>query len=144
MTFRSSRRASTLRSLVAVCAVASVLRFGPARGAPGDIFTIAAPVIGADPPKSAELQPGDASVATASGALNYSYPIRVPPGRNGAAPHLALAYSSQAPVYGGVAAGWSLPIGAIREDTSHGRLRTHSPEVERTQADPKADDRFVC
>ena len=54
-----------------------------------------------------------------------------------------LSYSSHAPIYGGIAAGWSLAIPEIREDTSQGRLRTHSPEVEATQSDPRADDRFI-
>jgi hypothetical protein len=100
-------------------------------------------VIGSDPPKASDIMDGDASVSTQTGALQYSYPIRVPPGRNGMVPHLALSYSSQAPIYGGIAAGWSLSIPEIREDTSQGRLRTNSPEVESTQADPRADDRFV-
>jgi YD repeat-containing protein len=131
------------RGLAFLLAVAIAL---PSRGvlsAPGDIFTVAAPVLGADPPKAAELKAGDISVATATGAASYSYPITVPPGRNGLAPKLSLVYSSQSATYGGVAAGWSLPIGMIREDTSSGRLRTHDPFVEVFQADPGLDDEFV-
>jgi hypothetical protein len=124
-------------------ATVAFFQLGPARGAPGDIFSIPAPVIGSDPPKASDITGGDASVSTQTGALQYSYPIRVPPSRNGMAP-LALSYSSQAPIYGGIAAGWSLSIPEIREDTSQGRLRTHSPEVEAEQG-PTApeDDRFV-
>jgi hypothetical protein len=121
----------------------SALSSRQAFGAPGDIFSIPAPVIGSDPPKASDIADGDASVSTQTGAFQYSYPIRVPPGRNGMVPQLALSYSSQAPIYGGIAAGWSLSIPEIREDTSQGRLRTHSPEVESGQADPRADDRFV-
>ena len=104
-------------------ALATVTTLRPAHGDPGDILTTAAPVIGADQPKAADIRDGDASVATQTGAMQYSYPIRVPPGRHGMEPHLSLNYSSQAPIYGGIAAGWSLSIPEIREDTSKGRLR---------------------
>jgi hypothetical protein len=49
---------------------------------PGDIFMTAAPVIGSDPPKSRDIKDGDASVATQTGSLQYSYPIELPPGRS--------------------------------------------------------------
>jgi len=64
-------------------------------------------------------------------------------------PALALTYSSQAPIYGGIASGWSLPIPMILEDTSQGRLRTHSGEVEADEwvqegaEGPPKDDRFI-
>lgn len=133
-----------MHGLVALIATVVLFQFGAARGAPGDIFSSPAPVIGSDPPKASDISDGDASVSTQTGAFQYSYPIRVPPGRNGMVPQLALSYSSQAPIYGGIAAGWSLSIPEIREDTSQGRLRTHSPEVEAEQG-PAApeDDRFV-
>jgi len=70
---------------------------------------------------------GDASVATKTGAFEYSYPINVPPGRNGIQPHLQLAYSSQAPIYGTIAAGWSLSIPIITIDTTDGRLNPYVP-----------------
>jgi hypothetical protein len=45
------------------------------------------------------------------------------------APSLALTYSSQAPIYGGIAAGWSLSgLHDIRWDTSNGRLR-YEPQL---------------
>ena len=139
-----SRASAATRGLAALLAMVALLQPRPARGAPGDIFTIPAPVIGSDPPKAAELRDGDASVATQTGSASYRYPIQVPPGRNGMAPQLALAYSSHGPIYGGLAAGWSLTIPEIREDTSTGRLRTHSPEVEATQgAFSGLDDRFI-
>lgn len=49
------------------------------------------------------------------------------------APRVGLTYSSQAPIYGTIASGWSLALPAILEDTSQGRLRTRSPEVENKQ-----------
>ncbi len=124
-------------------AITTVATLRPAIGSPGDIFETAAPVIGADPPKATEIKDGDVSVSSQTGALTYSYPIAVPPGRNGMAPHLALSYSSQAAIYGGIAAGWTLSIPEIREDTSHGRMRTHDPALEASQSDPRADDTFV-
>jgi RHS repeat-associated protein len=139
-----NRASTTARGAAALLAALAVLQPALSRGAPGDIFTIPAPVIGADPPKAAELRDGDASVATQTGGASYSYPIQVPPGRNGMAPQLALSYSSQGPLYGGLAAGWTLAIPEIREDTSAGRLRTHSPEREAEQgAFASLDDRFV-
>ena len=81
-------------------AFAAVSSLRPALGSPGDIFSTTAPVMGSDPPKADALQDGDESVSTQTGAMQYSYAIKVPPGRQGAQPHLALSYSSQAPIYG--------------------------------------------
>ena len=101
--FRSHHRRTTLsparvalhqafaRGTAALLAVISVLQFGPATAESGDIFSIPAPEIGADPPKATAIQAGDASVSTQTGALQYSYGISVPPGRNGMAPELALS-----------------------------------------------------
>src|SRR5689334_14893152 len=73
----------------------------PAHGAPGDIFSVSAPAIGTDPPKSADVREGDTAVSSQTGAFQYSYAIEIAPGRNGMVPHIALTYSSQAPIYGG-------------------------------------------
>ncbi|MGE0400905.1 MAG: SpvB/TcaC N-terminal domain-containing protein [Kofleriaceae bacterium] len=136
-------RQAFLRGTAALTAILTVFTIRPGYSEPGDIFTIPAPAIGADPPKAQDIKAGDATVSTQTGALEYSYPIAVPPGRNGMAPQLTLAYSSQAPTYGGIAAGWSLPIPMISEDRSYGRMENRSLELEQTQIDPKADDRFV-
>ena len=121
---RTSDRRSN-RSARALCAAMALVTFAllnTARGDPGDIFTTSAPVIGAEAPKAMPLAAGDASVSEQTGAFQYSYPIKAPPGRNGIKPNLALSYSSQAPIYGGIAAGWSLPIPIITLDTTDGRL----------------------
>ena len=136
----SLRRACT-RVFAALLAMMTFLQ--QATSAPSEIFTSAAPVVGSDAPKARDIKDGDASIATQTGSLNYSYTIHVPPGRNGMAPQLALSYASQAPIYGTIAAGWSLSIPEIREDTSQGRLATRSSFYESQQPDPKADDRFV-
>ncbi|MGE3543578.1 MAG: toxin TcdB middle/N-terminal domain-containing protein [Kofleriaceae bacterium] len=139
-----SYRVAFTRGTAALLAVLSVVQIRPAHASPADIFQSPAPVIGSDPPKATDLKDGDSSVSTQTGAFQYSYPIVVPPGRNGMGPSLALSYSSQAPLYGGIAAGWSLSIPEIREDTSHGRMRTHYPIDEIAQgANAPADDRFV-
>ncbi len=135
----AARRRIGARILALMLASTAFVR--QAVSAPADIFTTPAPAIGAAAPKARDVKDGDASVATQTGALNYAYPIQVPPGRNGLAPQLALTYSSQASVHGTIAAGWSLPIPEIREDTSQGRLATRSPTV--LVGDLKADDRFT-
>ncbi|MBX3159707.1 MAG: hypothetical protein KF773_27300 [Deltaproteobacteria bacterium] len=141
---KRSRHTFLKRSTATMLAAIAILRIGPATGSPGEIYQVPAPAIGSDPPKSAELKSNDASVSSQTGALQYSYPIKLPPNR-GNEVQLALSYSSQGAIYGGVAAGWSLAIPSIQEDTSHGRLRTHSPEVEVQQGTEVAgnDDPFT-
>ena len=89
-------RAPLARGVAALLVVTTVLHLTPASAEVGDIFSVPAPVIGSDPPKSADIKDGDTNVASQTGALNCSYPIAVPPGH--LQPHLALTYSSQAPV----------------------------------------------
>lgn len=116
------RKSSTAKGALALSMALTIVQQTRATAAPADIFQTSAPVVGSDPPKAAEIHDGDASVSSQTGQLSYGYPITVPPGRRGMQPHLALSYSSQAPIYGGVAAGWSLSIPIITEDTSTGRL----------------------
>lgn len=143
---RGSVRVAMTRGLAALMATIVVFSTATtALGSPAEVFSSPAPVVGSDPPKAAELRAGEASVSTQTGALQYSYPISVPPGRAGMVPHLSLNYSSQAPLYGTIASGWSLSIPAILEDTSQGRLRTHSPLVAIAQGPvaAAADDRYI-
>ena len=59
-----------------------------------------------------------------SGALNYSVPIEVPPGRNGMQPNLALTYHSGRR-NGWVGVGWDLSVGTItRQMNQGGTLQT--------------------
>ncbi len=88
----------------------------PLRASPGEINTVPALAIGQASPAAPDIKAGDASVSTQTGGFRYTYPIAVPPGRLNMQPALQLAYSSQGPIYGGIAAGWSLDIPEIRRD----------------------------
>lgn len=123
MTARRSRFRSALTRSAALLLALTLVR--PLWAAPGDMTQIPAPALGADPPKSRDIPDGDASVATQTGDFSYSYPITVPPARLGMGPSLALSYSSQAPIYGGIAAGWSLSIPEITLDTSQSLMRAN-------------------
>jgi RHS repeat-associated protein len=144
---RVRRLSSRTRALAAAMALVAAVSTRPVSGAPADIFTqsVAAPAAGGDPPKRTEIKSGDASVSTQTGNLTYSYPIDVPPGRQGAAPKLALTYSSTAPIYGGIAAGWTLSgLPGVYEDTSQGRFRTRHRKWFSENPDlAKEDDRFT-
>jgi virulence plasmid B protein len=115
-----ARQRSCIARLLAVGM--AIILVPPVWGSPGDITQIAAPTLGSDAPKAQEIHDGDVSVATQTGALTYSYPVAVPPTR-GPSPSLSLSYSSQAPIYGGVAAGWQLTIPSITWDVSKSRLQ---------------------
>jgi RHS repeat-associated protein len=54
-----------------------------------------------------------------TGMANFSVPINLPPGRNGAQPQLSLTYSSGAP-NGPFGLGWSLGVPSIDRKTSRG------------------------
>ena len=54
-----------------------------------------------------------------TGALIYSVPIAVPPGRKGIQPNIALTYSSQSG-NGILGMGWSLDLGSIERSTKRG------------------------
>jgi hypothetical protein len=58
---------------------------------------------------------GEANVSEQTGAATYSVAIELPPGRLGMAPSVALSYSSQNPLRGGIAVGWSLAAASTIE-----------------------------
>jgi len=76
-----SVRASFVRAVAGLLAITTIFTGGRSMAAPADTFSSPAPVLGSDPPKAAELRDGEASVSTQTGAMTYSYPITVPPGR---------------------------------------------------------------
>ena len=121
---RSTRRGVAARALALAMALSSVLMLRPVSAEPGDIFTVAAPAISDTPARSAAIGSGDASVSSKTGALTYSFPIHVPPGR--VQPGLALSYSSQAPIYGTLSAGFSLE-GVPSITSIRGSRATRSP-----------------
>lgn len=106
-------------------ALSAVATTRQATAEPGDIFTISAPGVSDAPPSATPLADGDASVSTQTGAMVWSYPIKVAPGRRNATPSLQLSYNSQGAIYGTLAAQWTLSgLPIITRDTSSGRLLT--------------------
>ncbi len=116
---KSGRRVSLFTHILVLCGLA-----GLSLGMPGDIATSPGTVAGGSLDASMEIAGGSANVSP-SGAFSYSYPLAVPPGRAGMQPSLALTYSSQGALYGGIAAGWSLQVPDIHRDWSRGH---HAPE----------------
>jgi len=88
--------------------------------APSAPFSGASPSFDAAPAEGVNYNSGDWGVADQQGAASYTFPIIVPPGRNGMAPSLALRYSSNSPLRGGIAAGWTLDLPSIERDFSLG------------------------
>ena len=84
---------------------------------PVDPFASALPARDTSPPEGIASAAGDGTVDEQHGSASYRYPIAVPPGRNGMAPDLALAYSSGSPLRGGIAAGWSMALPEIVRDS---------------------------
>src|SRR5262245_24998481 len=123
----SRRKGIAPRALALSMALVALVSILPAVSAPGDLFSVAAPAVTDTPKGAAAIGSGDASVATQTGALTFSFPITVAPGRHGVQPNLALSYSSQAAIYGTVTSGWALGgIPIVYESTSQGRLVTAS------------------
>jgi hypothetical protein len=112
---RVRSRSTKLFAVIAVVALVAP----QVLAAPADVVNISAPQVGAEPPATQDIADGDLSVATSTGSLQYGYPIAVPPAKM--APQLSLTYSSQAPIYGGLAAHWTLSgLHDIRWDGSRG------------------------
>jgi len=119
----SSWRTAFSRGLAALIAVLIVGTMRPAHSSPGEIFQIAAPAITDAAPAMAGIGDGESGVSTSTGAYTYSYPIGAPPGRGEMRPSISLQYSSQAPIYGTLAAGWTLSgLPMVTEESSGGRL----------------------
>src|SRR5262245_41762972 len=71
----------------------------------------------ADPSASVNLV--DAPKANYSGTARLTYPIEVPPGRNGLTPQVALSYDSGA-INGWLGVGWSMGMPSVTIDTRWG------------------------
>ncbi|HTJ44261.1 MAG TPA: RHS repeat-associated core domain-containing protein [Kofleriaceae bacterium] len=95
-----------------------------ALASPSDPFSVALPGRDTKPPEGLSGSSIDANVSRQHGGASYSFPIAVPPGRGGMAPHLALSYSSDAALRGGLAAGWTLAgVPEIDLDPDNGHYR---------------------
>ncbi|WP_440105142.1 RHS repeat-associated core domain-containing protein [Streptosporangium sp. H16] len=118
---------------VAVVAAVAVLAGGlvtsaPARADARRPGNAAALMAGANKAPEATAPAGGSGQTAPDGDFTYSYPIEVPPGRRGQSPAVALRYASSAPVHGGVAAGWSLPVRAVTVDPEAGTFRPERPD----------------
>jgi RHS repeat-associated protein len=87
-----------------------------AAGAPTDVFNGAAPSLDGRAPDATKIDGGDWGIADQTGAATYTVPLAVPPGRRGMQPSLALRYSSQGALRGGLAAGWTFDLPMIELD----------------------------
>ena len=104
-----------------------VFQVSPSLGGPHSVLNGIDPLQSAPSQETRTLVVGDMTVASRTGAFEYTYPITVPPGRLGNQPSLALSYSSQGALRGGIAAGWSLTIPEVKlefpESRSEGRSK---------------------
>jgi RHS repeat-associated protein len=116
---RTSRRGVGLgRSALAMATIVAVVRTSTA--APEDVLRVSTPgVPGSASAFAAHPRAPVGAVSDRTGAFNYSHKIVVPPGRAGMEPDLALSYSSAAPLYGDIAAGWSLNLPTITRERGH-------------------------
>jgi RHS repeat-associated protein len=105
------------KSVGCIVAIAALLFGVVAQSAPKSVYS-GSDFIDALPAATAH---GDLE-SQKTGAFSYSFPIDVPPGRLGMQPHVSLGYSSDAPIYGGIASGWSLSVPSIELDTNDGIL----------------------
>ena len=104
-------------SLLAIAAITTTLL-----AAPADVLESPGAIAEGNAPDALEIGAGDGAVSGKTGAYQHSIPIVVPPGRLDAQPSLSLSYSSQQPLYGGIAAGWSMSIPTISRDWSRGQF----------------------
>lgn len=117
------RNATTTYTLCCAVLVGSLIaQVRPSFGRPGSVVTNGSP--SPTPPVSdiRDLGAGDMTFASSTGAFQYTYTIAVPPGRLGVQPKLALNYSSQGPLRGGIASGWTMGIPEIKLEYPNGRL----------------------
>lgn len=115
----AATRPVSLRT-VALLSLLFLLFATSASAAPADPFSGATETPAAAAQDGFDFNSSDWGVSQENGAVTYTYGIVVPPGRNGIQPALALRYSSQAPLRGGIAAGWSLDLPLIEPDLSLG------------------------
>jgi hypothetical protein len=111
---------SSLLALLLVCTVS----ISAVLAAPADPFVGVSSHFDEPREDSINYNLGDWGVAEQRGAATYTYPIPVPPGRNGMAPDLALRYSSRSPLRGGLAVGWTFDVPSIGLDHSLGQEST--------------------
>jgi len=85
-----------------------------------DPFSGASPSFDSAPEDGTNYNTGDWGVSERNGIATYTFPIGIPPGRNGMVPSLSLRYSSNLPLRGGLAVGWAFSLPSIEVDLSLG------------------------
>jgi len=86
-------------------------------------------IIGVDPKSQTLGKYISPEVSVVDGALNYTYPIPVPPGRNGLSPNLTLVYDSNNTAQNSVIGiGWSLSIPYIQRVNKRGTDKMYADE----------------
>ena len=116
------RNASFISSLSIACLCASlVVHMRPSLGAPQGAINATDPLKAAPTEKTRDIGVGDMTVASRTGAFEYTYPVTIVPGRLGVQPSIALNYSSQGALRGGIAAGWTLAIPEVKLTFPDGR-----------------------
>ncbi len=116
------RRASSSYILTtALICSALISQVTPSFGGAGSVLDSTDPLKAAPPLQTRALGTGDMTVASRTGAFEYSFPLSLPPGRLGSQPSIALSYSSQGALRGGLAAGWSLGLPEIHLEIPEGK-----------------------
>src|SRR5688572_22586337 len=81
-----------------------------------DPFMVALPSRDTLPPQGVFAGGSNSNVAEQQGAATYAFPIALPAGRNGIKPSLSFGYSSEGPLRGGLAVGWTFDVPSIERD----------------------------
>lgn len=119
---RTTQRSIAVAHVLASLLLSVAVALAQEGDGPVDPFAGASPSFNTPAPEPTRHNVGEWGVAEQRGAVTYTYPITVPPGRNGMAPSLVLRYSSQSPLRGGVAVGWNLDdLPSIHADRSLGQ-----------------------
>jgi hypothetical protein len=120
---RKNSKSAVYTLSCAILVASLIAQVRPTYGRPGMIGKgVESPSVGAPAQKVRDIGVGDVSYDSPTGSLNYGYQFVVPPGRVGMQPSVALAYSSQGSLRGGIAAGWSLDVPIIQRDYSAGSM----------------------
>lgn len=101
----------------------------PSKGAPGDLATVQTNMVGLQrPDPTSQITLIEAPVADNNGSANLRFPLKLPFGRLGLQPDLAITYNSDHP-NGWLGVGWDLYLPAVEIETRWGVPR-YDPATE--------------